>query len=259
MLTQTSARPLYEQLKQALIGHILAGDLSYGDRLPGELALAEQYGISRITVRRALAELQAQGYLDSQQGRGTFVSYRHVHRHLRTFGGFSESFDDGKKNKTSHILSKEIVKADLDVAENLRIEPGTAVLHLKRIMADSSVPYMVDNAYFVESMYPGLADLLEDDISTFQLMRSRYGIVFAKAYKTLAVIRADAGHAELLKCVPGDPLFSISKVIYDPKDTPVHYSHYLVLGDRCVYTLTVSGDQPDMELKHQDPKPGNEA
>lgn len=252
MLTQTSSRPLYEQLKQSLIGNILAGVYVYGDRLPGELSLAEKYDVSRITVRRALAELVDEGYLSSQQGRGTFVSYRHIQRQLRSFGGFSESTNDGIKNKTSRILSKEVEDASPEVAEKLGIANGTRVIHLRRLMADASFPYMLDSAYFIESMYPGLSELLVDNVSTFGIMHSHYGIIFAKAYKTLAVVRAGAEHSEYLKCVPGDPLFSITKVIYDPSDTPVHYSHYFVLGDRCVYALTVSGDQSDMELHYQE-------
>ncbi len=252
MLTQTSSRPLYEQLKQTLIGNILAGVYGYGDRLPGELSLVEKYGVSRITVRRALSELALEGYLSSQQGRGTFVSYRHIQRQLRSFGGFSESSNDGIKNKSSRVLSKDVEEADLEVAENLGIELGTRVIHLRRLMSDASVPYMLDNAYFVESMYPGLSELLVDNVSTFGLMHHHYGLVFARAYKTLGVIRAGTEHAEYLKCVPGDPLFSITKVIFDAKDIPLHYSHYFVLGDRCVYALMVSGDQSDMELHYQE-------
>jgi DNA-binding GntR family transcriptional regulator len=251
MLTQTSARPLYEQLKQTLIGKILDGTYSFGERLPGELNLVETYGVSRITVRRALSELVIEGYLSSQQGRGTFVSYRPVQRQLRSFGGFSESSSDGIRNKSSHVLFKAEEGAEPEVATALGLEPGSKVVHLRRLMSDSQTPYMLDDAYFIEAMYPGLTELLVDNISTFAIMQKKYSIVFAKAYKTLGVIRAGPEHAEYLKCVPGDPLFSITKIIYDPLGIPVHYSHYVVLGDRCVYSLMVSGDQNDIELRYQ--------
>jgi DNA-binding GntR family transcriptional regulator len=254
MLTHTSSRPLYEQLKQTLIGNILAGVYVYGDKLPGEMSLVETYGVSRITVRRALSELVLEGYLSSQQGRGTFVSFRRVQQQLRSFGGFSESTSDGIKNKSSHILVKAVEAADPEVAEKLGLEPGGEVIHLRRIMSDASIPYMIDDAYFIASMYPGLLELLEDNVSTFGIMQKKYGLVFARADKALGVIRAGAEHAGILKCVPGDPLFSIKKVIYDPAGLPIHYSHYVVLGDRCVYTLTVSGDQADMELRYQEPR-----
>jgi DNA-binding GntR family transcriptional regulator len=217
------------------------------------LALAEQYGVSRITVRRALAELAGEGYLASRQGRGTFVSFKRVQPHMRTFGGFNESLGDGVKNKSSRILSKDIEPADAEVSGKLGIAEGTRVLHLRRVMAEGETPYMLDNAWFIEAMYPRLSEILADDLSTFAIMQERYGIVFARAHKILGVVRAGLEHAQLLGCVPGDPLFSIRKVIYDPQDVAVHYSHYYLLGDRFMYCLDVAGDQPDMELLHREP------
>jgi GntR family frlABCD operon transcriptional regulator len=251
MLTQTGSTPLYEQLKQTIVGTIMEGEYAYGDRLPGELDLATTYGVSRITVRRALSELADEGYLESKQGRGTFVQYRHINRQMRSFGGFSETTRDAIKNKKTRILSKMIVEADLNLADKLQVEPGTRLLHLKRVMSDDEVPYLLDNAWFLESLYPGLIDEIRDNVSTFELAKQKYGIVFAKAFKTISVMRAGTEHAELLKCMPGDPLFSITKVIRDPADVPVHYSHYFVMGDRCVYTLEVSMDQADMEVRQK--------
>jgi GntR family transcriptional regulator, frlABCD operon transcriptional regulator len=83
------------------------------------------------------------------------------------------------------------------------------------------------------------------------LMWHHYGMVFAKADKTIGAIRAGSDESSLLNCVPGDPLLSITKVIYDRQDRPIHYSHYYVLADRCIYTMTVVGDQTDMELHYQ--------
>ncbi|OHD80332.1 MAG: hypothetical protein A3J97_05590 [Spirochaetes bacterium RIFOXYC1_FULL_54_7] len=250
MLAQTSARPLYEQLKQTLVGEIIAGVYHHGDRLPGELGLAEKYGISRITVRRALSELVDEGYLSSQQGRGTFVNHKPDEQKLRSFGGFSESFD-GTRNKSSKILSMESIAADTDLAVTLGIPEGEKVWYLRRVMSEGGRPYLLDNAYFIHSLYPGLPDLVHDNTSTFALMWHHYGMVFAKADKTIGAIRAGSEESRLLACVPGDPLLSITKVIYDRQARPIHYSHYYVLADRCIYTMTVVGEQTDMELHYQ--------
>ncbi|MFH2113856.1 MAG: GntR family transcriptional regulator [Spirochaetota bacterium] len=250
MLAQTSARPLYEQLKQTLVGEIIAGIYHNGDRLPGEMGLAGKYGISRITVRRALSELVEEGYLSSQQGRGTFVNYKPDEQKLRSFGGFSESFD-GTRNKTSRILAMVSIAAEPVLAAKLEIQTGDNVWHLRRVMYEDDRPYMLDNAYFIQSMYPGLPDLIHDNTSTFSVMWHHYGMVFAKADKTIGAVRAGSEESRLLECVPGDPLLSITKVIYDRQVRPIHYSHYFVLGDRCIYTMTVVGEQSDLELHYQ--------
>jgi DNA-binding GntR family transcriptional regulator len=148
----------------------------------------------------------------------------------------------------SRILSKQVIAADEELAGCLSVGPGTPLIRLHRLMTEKGKPYQIDTAYFVEAQYPGLFPLLEDDVSTFKLMHQQYHIEFAKADKTLGVIRAGVVEAELLKCLPGDPLFSITKVIYDGSGTPVHYSHYLVLGDLCVYTFEVFGEKADTQM-----------
>jgi GntR family transcriptional regulator, frlABCD operon transcriptional regulator len=237
-----NARPLYEQLKQTILRDIVSEVYKHGERLPSEPDLARKYGISRITVRRSLSELAEEGYLSTQQGRGTFVNYLKIPRYTKSFDGFSETHSPSMRNR---ILSKSVVKADVEMASWLMVQPGTPLIKLHRLMSESDKPYLIDTAYFVESMYPGLLDLLADNVSTFGLMRGHYHIEFAKADKTLGVIRAGVMEAELLKCTPGDPLFSITKLIYDRLDVPVHYSHYLVLGDMCIYTLRVVGEKDD--------------
>ena len=80
MLTRESPVPLYIQLKQLLIDRIAAGDWKPGDMLPTEEQLQEQYGVSRTTVRLAFKELEIEGKISRQQGRGTFVSEPKISR-----------------------------------------------------------------------------------------------------------------------------------------------------------------------------------
>jgi GntR family frlABCD operon transcriptional regulator len=250
MLVQKNSRPLYEQLKQTLVRDIIAGKYKEGERLPGEFSLVQTYGISRVTVRRAIAEMIKEGYLSSQRGRGTFVSYKKEANRLISFAGFQEKEEDKRPKQTSsRILSKEIVLAEGSVAHNLKVPEGSELIRLHRLLSEDGRPYMIDTAYFIVDRYPGLFKLLVDDVSTFALLKRRYKIEFAKAKKVLGVVRASDEEAMLLQCVPGDPLFSVSKVIYDRADVPIHYSHYLVLGDRCVYALTVTSEMMNLQTR----------
>lgn len=252
MLNQDSSRPLYAQLKQMLIRDIESEVYRHGERLPGEFELAERYRISRITVRRAISELASEGYLSSQQGKGTYVDFvKGQYRHL-SFGGFSDSGTDPAKNHTNVILSKEIVAADSTISGYLGIAAGDSLIRLKRLMSENGKPYMIDTAFFRLDLYPGIFDLLVENTSTFKLIREKYGAVFSTAKKSLSVVRAGPDEARLLGCVPGDPLISTSKVIYRPDGTPIHYSHYFVLGDRCVYTLVVTEEMADMQVHFTD-------
>lgn len=134
----------------------------------------------------------------------------------------------------------------------LGVDADSPLIRLRRLMYENEKPYMIDTAFFRLDLYPDIYDLLVDNASTFKLMRERYGKVFASAKKSLSVVRASPEESQLLGCVPGDPLISTSKVIYDPDGTPIHYSHYFVLGDRCVYTLMVTSEMADMQVHFTD-------
>jgi len=251
MLMQGSSRPLYEQLKQMIVSDIVSGKYKHGERLPGEKNLVETHGISRITVRRALAELEADGYLATQQGKGTFVNYTKDESRLMSFATISDNTSDVSL-LSRHIISKEEMEADSNIARYLQVSEGTKLIRLCRVMSENGKPYMIDTAYFPKERFPGIYDKLVEDVSTFDVLKRDYGVEFTKAVKAMGVIRAGVRESQLLQCIPGDPLFSISKVIYDRADVPFHYSYYLVHGDRCVYTLTVTNELMDTQVHYQD-------
>ncbi|POR03554.1 hypothetical protein AU468_05170 [Alkalispirochaeta sphaeroplastigenens] len=253
MLDVSVGTPLYEQLKQALLANILQEVYPYGQRLPSEAELSDQYKVSRITVRRAVAELIAEGYLTSQQGKGTFVKYKREEMQFRSFGGFTEWLKDGPADKRSIVLSKNFIGADAMLAAKLHVPVGERLLQVRRLMYTDHRPHLLDRAFFIDRLYPGIEDLIFDDVSTFELMWHTYHQVFVRADKTLGAVRAGIEEAEHLGCVPGDPLLWVTKIIYGQKGVPIHYSSYYVPADSCVYTLSVTGEQSDLELRYPQP------
>lgn len=251
MLDVSVGTPLYEQLKQTLLANILQEVYSHGQRLPSEAELSELYKVSRITVRRAVAELVAEGYLTAQQGKGTFVKHKRDVMQFRSFGGFAESLNDGTANKRSVVLGKEFIAADELLAVKLAVPVGERLLQVRRLMYTDHRPHLLDRAFFVDRLYPGIAERIVDDVSTFKLLWHTYNQVFTRADKTLGAVRAGVEEAAYLECVPGDPLLWVTKIIYGQEGTPIHYSSYYVPADTCSYTLSVAGEQPDLELKYR--------
>jgi DNA-binding GntR family transcriptional regulator len=248
-LRSNHASPLYEQLKQAILREIMSETYKLGDRLPSEAELSDKYGVSRITVRRTIAELVEGGYLSAQQGRGTFVKYSRNPQELRSF----YNFNDGNIHHLDRkVLTKEYVEADKNLSDVLDVPLGTRMVKLHRLLSEGGKKYSLDTAYFLDELYPGIFPLLQDNISTLDLLAKKYRMKFYRAYKVLGVIQAGDYEASLLGCVSGEPLFSITKVLYDLVDKPVHYSHYMLLGSRCKYTLEVTNDEADTRVLFQD-------
>ena len=92
--TDVSAVPLYQQVMDDLKGEIARGVYVAGSRIPSEMELAKSYGVGRVTVRRAIEELSRAGYLNRQQGRGTFVCAPKLKRKIRQKGDV-QSFTEG--------------------------------------------------------------------------------------------------------------------------------------------------------------------
>ena len=105
--------PLYQQIYDEIKDAIEKGVYAPKERIPSELELAEQYEVSRITVRRAVEELCSDGYLVKQQGRGTFVSTPHINRqfHASTLQTFTALCAGNGMKAGAHVIDRQIVPA----------------------------------------------------------------------------------------------------------------------------------------------------
>jgi len=241
MLDNSSKVNLYEQLKLAIKNDILNGIYKEGDRLPNEKQLCEQYGVSRITVRRAIKELAKEGLIEVKHGKGTFVSKEKLSIKILDLGGYAENLVSKNRSFLSKVLEKKLINADDHLCNifKMKTKGSSKVLELTRLIIDEGEPLGIDIAYFPLNIYPGIYEKIHDNTSTFNLIQKDYGIVMAKAYKEFSVVTAQSDYSKLLDCTPSEPLFFIKKVIYDPHGIPVHYSLNYILASRVKYVINV--------------------
>lgn len=206
-----SSPPLYAQIRTALRRGIVDGAYDVSQRLPSEHELMDAYRASRVTVRRALSDLQDEGLVVSRQGKGYFVARPVVVQDLRRLQGLGESAEQHGYVVRSRVLSTREVAADERVAEGLGIAPGTPVLELKRIRYLNLNPLSFDVSYFPlplgrrllecdlarTDIYPLLGKLLDDDLG--------------HADFHISVARADAEVAQALGLAPGEPVLHVTR------------------------------------------------
>ena len=244
MLEVNHATPLYEQLEIAIRNDITNGVYSYGERMPSETELGEHYGVSRITVRRAVQELEEEGMLERKQGKGTFVRHVKVESKMDSIQGFTDSLS-GSGHKVSRVIhANQIVPAEEWVAEALHLEKQAPVIQLKRTLYGDGEPMMYDECYYPCARFPGMLEKIDETVSTYHLIKEVYGVAQPRARKCFSVEIADTKISNYLGCAVGDPLFSIFKVTFDDKDQPVHISKTLVLASRSTYVLDVDENHP---------------
>lgn len=239
MLDNSNSIALYEQLKLIIKDDIMNGVYSQGEQLPNEQQLCEHYGVSRITVRRALKELSNEGLIEIRQGKGTFVRNKILNIHILNLPGYTDGLSKLSNDIKLKILDKQIVEVDSEVSNALKIKKGSQILRLKRLVLNNDEPLSIDIAYFPLNIYPDIMDKIEDNLSTFNIIRKDYNIVLAKAYKEFGVVLAQDEYAKILNCALTEPLFNIKKTTYDLEDQPVHYSTFYILASKVRYSIHV--------------------
>jgi len=174
--------PLYRQLIAAILQQIATGQIKPGEELPSTRQLGEIYGVSTITVRRALTTLQEKGYIHGVPGKGTFVTYSKIDKPLNTWASFSADMRRHGLTPSSLVLRAELGAADPKVAEALDVTEGAEVVILERVRLGDGVPLCIQICYLVHSLCPGILQHDFTHQSLYQVLQDEYALVWGKSW-----------------------------------------------------------------------------
>ncbi|HEV2122437.1 MAG TPA: GntR family transcriptional regulator [Chloroflexota bacterium] len=232
--------PLYAQILEALRREILDGVLQPGDQMPTEPELMERFGVSRITVRQALAELVHQGLLYRRSGKGTFVTHPKIEQELYALTGFVEDMVALGMKASARVVSVERVPADATVARQLEMAVGSMVMRLERVRLGNEEPLSFD----VTFLPPALGErVAREDLSVhpiFALLEDKYGIPLGYADYRIHATSADRTVARHLEISRGAPVLLIERMTYGESGTPLDYERLYYRGDRVSYRMRLS-------------------
>jgi len=227
-----SPLPIYYQLKEALKQQIESGALKPHDRMPSERELEEAYHISRMTARRALAELEAEGYIYRVQGKGSFVAEPKVRQGLLWLTSFTEDTRGRGMRAGAKVLRAEVVK-DERVARRLGLDPAEEFVMLQRLRLADGKPMALETSYLRRHFCPGLEKYDFTDRSLYRTLQEEYGLRLGRAEQTVEAKVADEFEAELLGVKPGTPMLSMERITYlDDGQTPIEFVRSVYRGDR---------------------------
>ena len=211
---------LYATVRQRLLDDIAQGVYQAGQQIPTENELCTQYNVSRITIRKAISDLVADGVLIRWQGKGTFVQSQKVENALLTVSGFTDfGVSQGKATKEKVIEQERVSAAPF--CEKLNIPGNSEVFHL----------------WIPLSRYPDFDEIYVEGSSTYQLFQERFDTRVVSDKKTIDIFAATRPQAKWLKCELGEPLFRISKIAFDQNDKPVHVSELFCRANRITLTI----------------------
>ena len=236
-IDRSSPTPLYFQLAQAIEGAIAGGTLPSGSKLENEVLLAQRYGLSRPTVRRAVQELVDKGLLVRKRGVGTQVIQPHVRRSVE----LTSLYDDlvrGGEMPTTDVLSLERIPVPADIAEDLELREGDDVVVVRRLRRSHGEPLALMTNYL-----PGRFDPTEEELSErglYQFLRSR-GVHLRVAHQRIGARLARAEEARLLDEPPRAALLTMQRVAFDDHGTPVELGRHLYRASRYDFEATLVG------------------
>lgn len=242
-IDRSSPLPYYFQLKQILLDHIHGEDLGPGDRLPGDFALCETYGVSRTVVRQALAELEVEGVVTRSKGRGTFVTeYPTGQGLIASLTGLYEDVTALGLTVRSEVKKIGVAPADDAVASLLELRLGDPVVHIERLRLVDGEPWVYAVTDIPASIVPGLEneDLAEQ--SLYALMESKYGIRIVRGRRGVEADLAGTRMARLLGVRRSDPLLVLRSVSVDADNVPVERFVAYHRADRSRFEVDLERD-----------------
>lgn len=232
--------PLYHQLKDAIRRDIESGRWTPGDRLPTEDEWIRRYGVSKITVRQALAELAHLGYIRREQGRGTFVQRPPLDEGPRELTSFSDEMRSHGLRATSRVLEQGIVAALPEVAAALLIGEKAPVFRLRRLRLADGTPMGLQTAYLSMALVPGIDRLSFVDNSLYHVLADRYALYAAGARETHQAVLVTREEAALLKVPSRSPGLSAERLTTLADGQPLEYVRSIMRGDRYRIVLDLS-------------------
>jgi DNA-binding GntR family transcriptional regulator len=236
-LDRSSPVPLYFQVSRQIEAAIEAGQLAPGDRLENEISLADRWGLSRPTMRRAIQELVDKGLLVRRRGIGTQVVHGRVKRPMDLTSLFDDLARSDQKPATQ-VLERELAPAPAAVAERLGVPAGTQVLKLDRLRSARGEPLAVMHNWLPADLAPVLTAEALETRGLYELMRGT-GVHLRIATQRIGARGATTREARLLALRKGAPLLTMERVTYDGSGRAVELGSHAYNAETYSIEMTV--------------------
>jgi GntR family transcriptional regulator len=227
--------PLHHQVYLDLKAALDSGEYRAGDRLPPERDLAQRYGCSLITVRRALSELAREQRIERTQGRGTHVLPPRIERNLAGNLSFTQEMQSRGLIPETRLLGAREEAADEHVAAALELPTGASVYYLERLRLASGEPLLLEQVRLPAERFPGLLEADLEGQSLYDLLAERFDARVGLVREALEPVLLRAREARLLNQAPRAPALLVEGIAFSMSGKPIEFGRTFVRGDRTRY------------------------
>lgn len=197
--------PQYKHIEADLLEQITRGCYRIGECIPSEQALCAQYGVSRVTIRKALQQLTDQGLLTRTPGVGTRVARRPITSKLPGLAGFAEEMRAQGLTPRTEVTHFCLQAADAQTAQRLGVAEGAPVYYFRRSQYADNVLMLLESTHMSAEAFPGIS-LQVLQTGKYRYVEKRLGLKIAGHHHIITPILADASLARQLDLPTGTPL-----------------------------------------------------
>ena len=226
----TTAGPAYRRILEEIRSRIESGNLKSGARLESERELAGRCGVSLMTARHAMKELENEGLVLRRVGAGTYVAPPKIH--FNKLLSFSEQMAARGVAATSKIISVRVTDDESELAAHLGLAPGGRLTKLERIRYGGGEPFAFETTYLSHDEFPLVARNARAHDSLFETLEREYQLAPAYADEEVDATAADGRIAEFLKVPRGSPVLRIRQVLYSTSGRKLLYDVGIYRSDR---------------------------
>lgn len=226
-LDRESPIPLYFQITRVLQQEITQGKFRPGDFIPTENELQKRFGVSRATIRQALADLVSGGLLERWRSKGTMVAGMRIEARLSELASFTNEIVSSGLTLRTKILSFKHIPVPASTAELLGLDPGEIVTAMERLRFVDDQPVAYERWYAPDKYFPGLAQSFFGETgleqSTYYVLMKHYGTQIIRAIDTISPLAVDDVSARHLKVEKNTPALQRARISFNSNQQPINY------------------------------------
>lgn len=237
MINRNDKRPIYDQLVEILRQNI-ENEMTPNEKMLSERGICEQYGVSRTTVRLAMAELEHMGYIYKRHGKGTFVAAINKNsQNLMDSYSFTEHMKMLGKKPTTKVLSFEVLESTNYFAENLGITPGEKMIKITRLRLADNLPMMLERTYLPMKEFAGLTQEVVSKKPLYEIFREDYGEIIKVADEEFSAGILSEKESILLEVPLDSACLKLHRTTYNDDNRVIEFTLSVARSDKFVYKI----------------------
>lgn len=205
--------PQYKIIEKDLRERISSGQYRAGDMIPAEAELVSTYGVSRVTVRKALDNMTAQGLLQRVAGVGTFVKTQVIRKKVPQLLGFTDEITQMGMTPSTKVLAFELIHVPKQLYPILQIEKDEMVYYIQRVRYANEVPFLFETSYMSARLYPDVSLKILNG-SKYRYVEDTLGLKIAYNEHSVTPILPSAEVVKLFGLEEDQPIIQVANTTY---------------------------------------------